>query len=176
MQARDLFNLVGTTISERFRVETILGEGGYGVVYGGTHLLLGEPVAIKCLKPIGFTPEERERAAQAFLREARILFGLSHPAVVRLYDVGILPERQAPYCVLELLTGTTLADELLARTKLSRKVEREEIGSIFGPILEGVAFAHEKGIIHRDLKPGNIMLVHEGSRWQPKVLDFGTAR
>ncbi len=176
MQARDLFNLVGTTIGDKFQVEKILGEGGYGVVYGGTHLLLGQPVAIKCLKPIGFTPEERERAAQNFLREARILFGLSHPAVVRLYDVGILPEKQVPYAVLELLEGTTLADELIARAKLQRNVEREEIGSIFGPILEGVAFAHEKGVIHRDLKPGNIMLVHEGSRWQPKVLDFGTAR
>lgn len=173
---RDVFNLVGTVIADRFRVERTIGEGGYGVVYGGTHLLLGVPVAIKCLKPVGYTDLERERAAQSFLREARILFGLSHPAIVRLYDVGIVPDRQIPYAVLELLAGTTIQSEIALRKPSRRHFDRVELVATFGPILEGVAFAHERGIVHRDLKPSNMMLVSDASRVTPKVLDFGTAR
>jgi eukaryotic-like serine/threonine-protein kinase len=176
MHGGDPFGLVGATIAGKFRVERVLGEGGFGVVYAGTHVMLGERVAIKCLKPTGFTPEDRERGAQAFLREARILFGLGHPAIVRLYDVGVLDDRQIPYVVLELLAGTTLEAEIQARAATRRHFGRDEIVAIFGPILEAVAFAHERGVVHRDLKPANLMLVSEAGRLQPKVLDFGTAR
>jgi serine/threonine-protein kinase len=176
MTATDTFNLVGTTIAGKFRIERVLGEGGFGVVYAGTHVMLGERVAIKCLKPLGFTPEERERGAQSFLREGRILFGLGHPAIVRLYDVGVIEEGQIPYVVLELLAGKTLDAELRLRGEARRHFGREELVALFGPILEAVAFAHERGIVHRDLKPSNLMLVTEAGRMQPKVLDFGTAR
>ncbi len=176
MQARDLFDLVGTTIAGKFRVERVLGEGGFGVVYAGVHVMLGERVAIKCLKPVGFTAEDRERGAQQFLREARILFGLGHPAIVRLYDVGVIEREQIPYVVLELLAGTTLEAEIAHRAAARRHFTRDELVSLFGPILEAVAFAHERGIVHRDLKPSNLMLVTEAGRVVPKVLDFGTAR
>ena len=124
MTVRDAFNLVGTTIAGKFRVERVLGEGGFGVVYAGVHVMLGERVAIKCLKPLGFTPEDRERGAQSFLREGRILFGLGHPAIVRLYDVGVIEEGQIPYVVLELLTGTTLDAELRTRGQTRRHFGR----------------------------------------------------
>src|SRR5438105_8569685 len=110
MEARDLFGLVGSTLADKYRIERVLGEGGFGVVYAGTHLMLGVPIAIKCMKPTGATPDERERAAQAFHREARILFGLGHPAIVRLYDVGVIPNGQVPYAGLELLRGATLTE------------------------------------------------------------------
>lgn len=176
MATRDPFNLVGATIAGKFRVERVLGEGGFGVVYAGTHVMLGERVAIKCLKPLGFTPEDRERGAQSFLREARILFGLGHPAIVRLYDVGIIEQGQVPYVVLELLAGTTLEAEIKSRAQARRHFSRDELFALFAPILEAVAFAHERGVVHRDLKPSNLMLVTEAGRTQPKVLDFGTAR
>ncbi len=176
MTPRDLFGLVGKVIADKLRVERVLGEGGYGVVYAGTHLVLGMPVAIKCLKPVGHTPEEKLGGIEAFLRESRILFGLSHPAIVRLYDAGVVPDLGVPYAVLELLGGTTLADDIAARAPTRRHYGREELVSIFGAILDGVAFAHDRGIVHRDLKPTNLMLVADGSRLQPKVLDFGTAR
>lgn len=176
MTPRDLFGLVGKVIADKLRVERVLGEGGYGVVYAGTHLLLGVSVAIKCLKPVGHAPEEKLAAIEAFLRESRILFGLSHPAIVRLYDAGVVADAGVPYAVLELLGGITLADDIAARAPTRRHYGREELVAVFGTILEGVAFAHERGIVHRDLKPTNLMLVAEGSRVQPKVLDFGTAR
>jgi serine/threonine protein kinase len=163
----DAFGLVGTVIADKFRVERVLGEGGFGVVYAGTHLVLGLPVAIKCLKT---------GDPAAFLREARILFTLTHPAIVRLFDAGVVPGRNIPYAALELLTGTTLLEDIEAREPLKRHYGREEIATIFGTILEGVAHAHEHGIVHRDLKPSNIMLVEVGGKLQPKVLDFGTAR
>jgi serine/threonine-protein kinase len=165
--SHDPFGLVGKVIAEKLRVERVLGEGGFGVVYAGTHLVLGLPIAIKCLKT---------GDAGAFLREARILFTLSHPAIVRLFDAGVVAELGIPYAALELLSGSTLAEDIAARAPLRRHYGRDELASIFGSILEGVAFAHERGIIHRDLKPANIMLVSDGGRVQPKVLDFGTAR
>lgn len=165
--AVDSFGLVGTVIADKFRVERVLGEGGFGVVYAGTHLVLGLPVAIKCLK---------RGDPAAFLREARILFQLTHPAIVRLFDAGVIPTRDIPYAALELLTGKTLDDDIEARAPTKRHYGREEIAAIFGTILEGVAFAHEHGVIHRDLKPSNIMLVSDGAKLHPKVLDFGTAR
>ena len=153
MAARDLFNLIGTTIAGKFRVERLLGEGGFGVVYAGTHVMLGEKVAIKCLKPTGSSPEDQERGAQSFLREGRILFGLGHPAIVRLYDVGVIDESagKIPYVVLELLTGTTLEAEIRSRAATRRHFVRDELFNLFNPILEAVAFAHERGIVHRDL-------------------------
>lgn len=172
----DEFRLVGRVIDDKFRVERVLGEGGYGVVYAGTHLVLGLPVAIKCLKPFGFTAEERAHGAEAFLREARILFTLGHPSIVRLYDVGIIDEGKIPYCVLELLTGTTLAEEISTRRRARHHFDAVELVGIVAPILEAVGFAHGHGVVHRDLKPGNIMLVEDAGRLVPKVLDFGTAR
>jgi serine/threonine-protein kinase len=172
---RDLFGLVGKVLADKFRVDQVLGEGGYGVVYAGTHLLLGVPVAIKCLKPTSFTPEEQKRTAEAFLSEARILFGLSHPAIVRLYDAGITHDTGVPYVVLERLTGITIADEITARAAQKKPFDKDELAAIFGPVLEGVGFAHERGIVHRDLKPSNMMLVTAGGKTTPKVLDFGTA-
>ena len=163
----DPFSLVGTVIADKFRVERVLGEGGFGVVYAGTHLVLGLPVAIKCLKT---------GDPAAFLREARILFTLTHPAIVRLFDAGVVPERNIPYAALELLSGPTLNDDIEKRAPMKRHYGREEIAAIFGTILEGVAHAHEHGIIHRDLKPSNIMLVGDLAKPHPKVLDFGTAR
>lgn len=175
--ANDLFRLTGSVVAEKFRVERVLGEGGFGVVYEGRHLLLDIPVAIKCLKPFGATREEQDHAAQSFLREARILFTLQHPAIVRLYDVGMLPGASVPYAVLELLTGRTLEQEILERRAAGRHLGAREISEVFGPILEGLAFAHERGVIHRDIKPANLMLSFSASGGpQPKLLDFGTAR
>jgi|GEM_PF-7002669 len=178
MHGRDVFGLVGRSIAGKLRFERVLGEGGYGVVYAGTHLAIGMPVAIKCLKPVGFTPEEHARSAESFLREARILFGLGHPNIVRLYDVGVIEGGQIPYAVLELLSGTTLDLEIAERRRAQRPFDANDLLATFLPILEGVAFAHERGIVHRDLKPSNLMLVDEGGgvRRVPKVLDFGTAR
>src|SRR5262245_45562483 len=111
---RDLFRLVGTVVEGKYRVDRVLGEGGFGVVYAGTHLYLGQPIAIKCMKPLGETRAQEERMASLFLREANVLFSLTHPGIVRLYDIGVinLELHQVPFVVLELLDGRSLGEEI----------------------------------------------------------------
>jgi serine/threonine-protein kinase len=175
----DPFGLVGRTLGEKYRVERLLGEGGFGVVYAGWHLMLSRPVAIKCLKPITGTGRDEEAATQMFLREAHVLFALTHPAIVRLYDAGavVAGGRSVPYFVLEMIEGITLAEEISRRAKLGTPFTGYELRSIFEPVLDALAFAHERGVAHRDLKPANIML-GRGPSGAPvaKVLDFGLAR
>jgi len=175
--ARDVFNLVGTTIAGKYRVDRVVGEGGLGVVYAGMHLVLNAPVAIKCLKPLGGTLEDEQRLTRSFLREATVLFSLTHPGIVRLFDVGELTHPvPVPYVVLELIDGSTLEDELRRRSQMNQPYAWPEIFSIFEPVLEAVAFAHQQGVTHRDLKPSNVMLVQKAGAMSAKVVDFGIAR
>lgn len=168
----DPLGMVGVVLAEKFRVERLLGEGGHGVVYAGTHLLLNAPIAVKFLKV-------ESAGVEQFQREARILFSLSHPAIVRMYDVGELargPSRM-PWVVLELLSGPTLEAEIATRRAQRRHFTAAELRAIFLPVLDGLAFAQARGITHRDIKPANILLSRPSpGREEPKVLDFGTAR
>ncbi len=180
MGLSDPFQIVGTTIAEKYRVDGTLGEGGYGVVYAGFHLLLKTPVAIKLLKPVSGAYASEQTATEQFLREARILFSLSHRAIVRMYDVGELATRlgNVPYVVLEKLDGIGLDAEIAARRQAGRGgLDASELLGVFVPVLEALAFAHRHGVVHRDLKPSNVMLVTEANGMRSaKVLDFGTAR
>ena len=174
----DPLGVIGVVLADKFRVERLLGEGGYGVVYAGTHLVLGAPIAVKLLK-VDLQSSDASRIADEYLREARILFSLSHPAIVRMYDVGALERRGAhiPWVVLELLTGPTLEQEIATRRQHGRHFSGAELREMFEPVLEGLAFAHERGILHRDLQPSNIVLSRAPSgKLEPKLLDFGTAR
>ncbi len=168
----DPLGMLGVVLAEKFRVERLLGEGGHGVVYGGTHLLLNAPIAVKFLKV-------ESAGAEQFVREARILFSLSHPAIVRMYDVGELARGSArmPWVVLELLSGPTLEAEIAIRRAQRRHFSAAELHAIFAPVLDGLAFAHARGVTHRDIKPANILLSRPSpGREEPKLLDFGTAR
>jgi serine/threonine protein kinase len=174
---RDPFGLLGATIAEKYRIDDVLGEGGYGVVYGGAHLLLDAPIAIKCMKALGSTPELEGRATKLFLHEARVLFELSHPGIVRMFDVGTIEhdEHRVPYVVLERLEGHSLELELSRRAK-GGQFGADEIVAIFLPVLEALAFAHAHGVAHRDLKPSNLMLMpRRDGALRVKVLDFGVA-
>ena len=174
----DPLGVIGVLLAEKFRVDRLLGEGGFGVVYGGVHTLLDEPIAVKFLK-LDTSTTDPSRAADEYLREARILFSLSHPAIVRMYDVGALERRgvRLPWVVLELLSGPTLEQEIETRRSQGRHFSLGELREIFDPILDGLAFAHGRGIMHRDLKPSNIVLSRAASgSLEPKLLDFGTAR
>lgn len=73
--ARDVFKLVGTTVADKYAVDGVIGEGGYGVVYAARHLLIGRSIALKCMKPLGTSAEDTARATGLFLREAQVLFG-----------------------------------------------------------------------------------------------------
>jgi len=182
----DVFGLIGKCVAEKYQVESVIGQGGYGVVYAAKHLMLGKQVALKCMKPLGTSAEDSKRATALFLREAEVLFSMTHPGIVRLYDVGTLTvglHEEVPYAVLELVDGKSLEQEIDARAASSRPFTRQELERIFMGVLEALAFTHAAGIAHRDLKPSNIMLVRGASSPGPsvdgfrtKVLDFGVAR
>jgi len=174
----DPLRFVGTTIAGKYRVDRVLGEGGFGIVYAGEHLALGERIALKCIKLGPLVGEKR--AADVFLREARVLFSLTHPAIVRMYDVGTVqtPAGDVPYVVLELVDGVSLEQEIARRRSAGEApFSAQELLGIFESVLDGMSFAHQRGIAHRDLKPSNVMLVRGANgALAAKLLDFGTAR
>src|SRR5512145_892189 len=102
----DIFGLVGTVVDNRYRVDSVVGEGAFGVVYRGWHLAFGHPIALKCLKvPAHFTSAAKAAFLGQFRGEGAYLSKLSaHPAIVRVFDLNVI-ERHAgevvPYLVLE---------------------------------------------------------------------------
>jgi len=175
----DPLGVLGVVLADKFRVERLLGQGGFGVVYAGTHLVLGAPIAVKFMKP-EVLGTDRSRIADEYLREARILFSLSHPAIIRMYDVGVLEHGglRVPWVVLEMLNGHTLDQEIIRLRAERRMPSAGALREVFAPVLDALAFAHRRGVMHRDVKPSNIMLARatDTGALEPKVLDFGTAR
>jgi serine/threonine-protein kinase len=159
---------VGTVVDGKYRVDRILGKGGMGVVYACMHLALERPVALKFLHPR--LTEHREIVGR-FMREARATSRLSHPNVVDVRDVDVLPDGSV-YMVLELLEGESLASylERVGRLSLAETLE------LLLPVMDALAVAHAAGIVHRDVKPENVFLARVGDRVVPKVLDFGIAK
>ncbi|HEX8175276.1 MAG TPA: serine/threonine-protein kinase [Pyrinomonadaceae bacterium] len=156
-------------IAEKYRLDRLLGRGGMGAVYEGTHVDLDRPVAIKLLLP-DFTadPEALER----FRREARAAARLNHPNVADTYDYGSLPEGGA-YIIMELIDGDTLREHMDAVGQLPFG----EAIRIARQVTNGVEAAHRHNITHRDLKPSNIILTrdHDGQKLA-KVVDFSVAK
>lgn len=139
-----------------------------GVVYRGTHVALGEAVAVKFLKAEWTAkPEFRAR----FRREAVILAKLRHPGIVSVLDFG--EESGDLFMVMELVNGTPLSDLVGEKGKV---LGRLRTFGVFDELLAVLEAAHDEGIVHRDMKPENVMLVTGKDRQdRVKVLDFGIA-
>jgi eukaryotic-like serine/threonine-protein kinase len=164
-QFEKLFEQVDTTALEQvanFEIGERLGRGGFGEVYRFHHRLLGIDFAVKLFAPVygGAETGHMDR----FFREARILFALNHPNIIRVFDVGLYQGR--PFIRMELFDGETLNDVLKARGRVTPRVARP----IVRRIAEALDHAHGKGVIHRDLKPSNVMIAKPK---QLRVLDFG---
>jgi serine/threonine protein kinase len=156
-------------VTEKYRLDRLLGRGGMGAVYAGTHVDLDRPIAVKLLLP-DFTADQD--ALERFRREARAAARLNHPNVADTYDYGLLPEGGA-YIVMELIEGQTLRQYMNAAEQLLF----DEALQIIGQVAHGVEAAHRQGIIHRDLKPSNILLAHDHhNRLLAKVVDFSVAK
>jgi eukaryotic-like serine/threonine-protein kinase len=157
---------VGSVIAGKYRLESLLGEGGMGEVWRAFHLQLEAPVAIKVLRGGENVSELSERLRV----EGRAVAKLVHPNIVRVFDIGET-ESGEPFIVMELLHGETLG-AILERGALAPISALQ----LLLPIAEALSLAHSRGVVHRDLKPDNIVIADEGSVVQPKLLDFGIAK
>jgi formylglycine-generating enzyme required for sulfatase activity len=185
MTLPDTLELIGTTIAEKYAVESVVGEGGFAVVYRATHLLWKRPVAVKIFKALGdVSPEHRGKLLEEFIREGALLADLSErsAAIVQARDVGMLTTtkgEQVPYMVLEWLEGATL-EGIIVREREEGLAPRtvDETIRLLEPAAEALALAHMKGIAHRDVKPPNIFVLGEprSPTATVKILDFGIAK
>src|SRR5688500_3550036 len=169
MRASDLPEALGTVLDGKYRLESVLGGGGMGIVVAAHHEQLGRRVALKFLLP-GYAA--REEAAVRFAREARAAARIRSEHVVRVLDVCETRDG-VPYMVMEYLEGEDLA-------ALVERVGALPIHDAVDYLLqacEALAEAHAAGIVHRDLKPANLFLARrvDGSSIV-KVCDFGIAK
>jgi serine/threonine-protein kinase len=159
-----LRDLVGETLSERYRVVARIAGGGMGEVYRGHDLLLDRAVAIKVLQPsLANDPDLVAR----FRAEARAAARLSHPNVVAVHDWGQEDDRTY-YMIMEYVAGTDLREILVGRGAFD-PAHACEIAIALCDALEA---AHRQGLIHRDVKPENVLIARDGT---VKVADFGIA-
>ena len=151
-----------------YRVLSLLGEGGMGIVYLAEHRKLGRKVAIKRLKErYAVLPEAVER----FFQEARTVNRINHPNIVDISD--FVHESNLAYCVMELLEGQTVAKAL----KIEGVLSPRRAFHICHQVALALEAAHEAGVVHMDIKPSNIFLTEkEGQHDFVKLLDFGIAR
>jgi len=171
----------GTAIAE-YRVESLLGAGGFGMTYLATDQNLKLRVALKEYLPSGIAargadnsirPRSEESAQtfdwgkQRFLDESRTLASFRHPAIVRV--MRFFEANATAYMVMEFVEGQSL--DAWARAR--RPVGQAAIAALILPLLEGLKVIHDAGYLHRDIKPGNIYMRADGS---PVLLDFGSAR
>jgi serine/threonine protein kinase/tetratricopeptide (TPR) repeat protein len=155
---------IGGVLADRYRILSLLGQGGMGAVYKAEDLKLSRLVAVKVIRP--------ELAADAsvmerFKQELILAREVTHPNVIRLYDIG--DSGGVDFITMEFVEGEDLSSLLNRRGKLPAG----EASDIVTQICAGLQAAHAKGIIHRDLKPGNIM---RGQSGRVVVMDFGLAR
>ena len=182
-EPRDPFDLAGVTIDGKYRVASVIGDGGFGVVYRGVHKGFGELIAIKCLKLPG---ELDEKARADFLErlqdEGRLLHRLSKASsgIVQALDVGAFTTPAGtwvPYLVLEWLEGETLGEFLKDRAEHGDGgLAVGEAIRLLEPVARALGVAHAQKVAHRDVKPANIFLTDVAGKRTTKVLDFGIAK
>ena len=176
---------MGTRLNNRYLIQGVLGEGGFGITYVGMDEVLCQKVAVKEFFPRGAITRNNQQTNEVvsvygtkaanfhqgeekFLQEARTLAQFNNVAgVVRVQD--FFRENGTAYIVMEYLEGITLKQYLQTYGPISV----EKMQNIFAPILEALDKIHQNGVIHRDISPDNIMCLPEG---EAKLMDFGAAR
>jgi tetratricopeptide (TPR) repeat protein len=155
----------------RYRIESLIGAGGMGVVYAAHDDALDRRVALKVMRPD--LAGDPAALAKRLVRESRLMAKASHPAVLTVHDVGRVADRV--FVAMELIRGETLG-QWLARK--SRAVD--DIVGVFRRAGAGLVAAHRAGLVHRDFKPDNVLVELPGSDGETPVrvlvTDFGVAR
>jgi len=155
-------------LAGRYRLRSVIGRGGMGLVWRARDELLGRDVAVKeIVWPPQMDAAEWDIARRRAVREAQMAARLSHPNVVAVYD--IIEEDSRPWLVMELVPHRSLRDAIMADGPLSPgQAARVGLG-----ILAALRAAHDAGVVHRDVKPANVLLAPEG---RVVLTDFGIAR
>lgn len=161
--------LVGQMLTDRYRVDERISEGGMGTVYRATHVLMDKRVAIKVLHP---SLAADDKIVARFSREARAASRISHPHALNVTDFGE-SDSGVVFLVMEYLNGKTLKEIVQGEGPMSLA----RVVGIIKQVSGALDAAHAEGVVHRDLKSDNIMLIEapDGSDWA-KVLDFGIAK
>jgi eukaryotic-like serine/threonine-protein kinase len=188
--AEDVFGIVGTVQAGAFRVEQVVAEGGFAVVYRAHHEAFRAKVALKCLKVPGTLSAEHQREfLERFREEAELLFRLSASiaTVVRPLHVGTLDGKAglfAPFMAIEWLEGRTL-DKIIAQRRADglAPLGLKDVVRLLGPVAHALERAHhfptengEVAILHRDLKPENVFVANVHGAEVVKILDFGIGK
>jgi serine/threonine protein kinase len=174
------------TIIREWRLEDVLGVGGFGIVYKGRGIYFGELVAIKeyfpssiaerdaesTVVPIGSDVEEvHALGLKKFVEEAKLLWNLStptrHPNIVSVRS--LFEVHGTAYMVMDFEDGVSLSKLL----KEGRRFNERSLWNIIKPVAEGLDRAHRVGVLHRDIKPPNILITDDN---RPVLIDFGSAR
>jgi serine/threonine protein kinase len=167
--------LEGKVLVKRYRIEQVIGRGGFAAVYSAADERLGRTVAVKVITLAAPDTAMHEQLRERFQREARAAAGLpQHPNVVTVYDFGTDPPTGIDFLVMELLRGEDLASRLAREPRLPLEVAL----GILRETVEGIAVGHRAGLVHRDVKPGNVFLAEPltDEPFRVCVLDFGIAR
>ena len=186
----DLFGIVGTVVASAYHVESVVAEGGFGVVYRARHGGFRAPVALKCLKvPQHLGGEHQTRFLEQFRAEAELMFRLSASTstVTRPLHVDVMTTPNGsfvPFMVLEWLEGETLDAQIQnRRAQGKRPLGLPEVLELFEPVARALERAHHfkgpsggESISHCDLKPENIFVALVGGERVVKILDFGVAK
>ena len=159
----------GTVLSQRYRIQDVLGQGGMGAVYlAEAEALGGKKVAVKEMIPWGLPPHELDQAVAQFKKEASFLAYLEHPNLVPVTDFFV--EDSKHYLVMAYIKGQTLLEKMMQR---GRPFHWVEIAPWVDRLLDVLEYLHTQSILFRDLKPSNIMVSDDG---RLHLIDFGIAR
>lgn len=156
----------GAVLDGKYRLESTIGRGRFGVVYRATHLRLERYVAVKLLH-LDVEPTVATRFRQEGISACRV----QHPHAVSVLDFSVTAGGE-PYLVMELLEGRALDAELAAEGRLDPR----RCGEILDAVCSVLTVAHGAGVLHRDIKPQNVFLHRKGEREVVKVVDFGIAK
>ncbi len=173
----------GTMLDRKYRVDRVIGAGGFGITYQAFDIGLAAPVAIKEYYPAQFgmrdasmsvrprTENDRQlfdRLRASFLREARTLAQFDHPSIVRV--ISVFESHGTAYMVMKYESGSSLKAWL---QELGRQPTQGELDQLVWPLLDALEAMHRADFLHRDIAPDNIIVRADGS---PVLLDFGASR
>ena len=159
----------GMMVDGKYSIESVLGEGGMGVVYLARDIHTQVEVVVKAIRA---EYAHRQEFRDRILAEGRALAHIDHPNVVRLNAVVVEPD--AMYLVMQFIDGESLDRTIERHVQNRTPLPVAEVLRVFRQVVEGVGAAHAQGVIHRDLKPANILIRKRDG--VAKVTDFGIAK